>query len=317
MRRARGLPVTVLMSPSRVTALSAVFASFFICSNAAAQQATDPQTPAPPAAAQAPATVPSLELDQMVVNLPTTLPLKRHKSYFRITHRFARDLRRGSFGQLAADLFSLDSGAVIGLEYRFGITDRVQAGVNRSILGKTIDLFGRWDALRQHDGAAFGLSATASVEGQNNLRLDPQPGASVTVSRMHGTRLALYATPTFVKDAHTPTLRVGHGDHEHEAGDEHDEADEIPGEDKNDTAFVGVGMRLRVLETMSIVAEVSPRIYGYRPDRAAWNVGVEKLTRGHVMQMNIGNGFGTTPGQLARGGSTHDIYLGFNMSRKF
>ena len=253
----------------------------------------------------------------MIVNTPTTLTLRRHKSYFRITHRFARDLRRGSFGQLAEELFSLDSGAVIGLEYRFGITDRVQAGVNRSILGKTIELFGRWDALRQQDGRAFGLSATASIEGQNNLRLDPQPGVSATFSRLHGTRLALYATPTFIKDAHTPTLRVAHGDHEHEAGDEHDDADAVPGEDKNNTAFVGLGMRLRVLETMSVVAEVSPRIYGYRPDRAAWNVGVEKLTRGHVMQINFGNSFGTTPGHLARGGSTHDIYLGFNMSRKF
>jgi hypothetical protein len=35
------------------------------------------------------------------------------------------------------------------------------------------------------------------------------------------------------------------------------------------------------------------------------------------MQLNFGNTFGTTPGQVARGGSTHDIYLGFNMSRKF
>ena len=303
------------MCPRRLPVLAALFASFFICSSAAAQQPADPQTPAAPAPAP-PASGPSLEIDQMVVNLPTTLPLKRHKSYFRITHRFARDLRRGTFGQLAEDLFSLDNGAVIGLEYRFGITDRVQAGVNRTILGKTIELFGRWDAMRQQEGGLFGLSATASVEGQNNLRVDPQPGVSVTLSRIHGTRLALYATPTFVKDAHTPTLRVGHGDHEHEAGDADDE-DAIPGEDKNDTAFVGLGMRLRVLETMSVVAEVSPRLYGYRPDRAAWNVGVEKLTRGHVMQLNFGNSFGTTPGQVARGGSAHDIYLGFNMSRKF
>ena len=302
------------MSPSRLEVLAAIFTSLFICSSAAAQQADDPSASSAPAAAPQTATTPSLEIDQMVVNLPTTLSLKRHKSYFRITHRFARDLRRGTFGQLAEDLFSLDNGAIIGLEYRFGITDRVQAGVNRSILGKTIELFGRWDALRQQDGRAFGLSATVTLEGQNNLRLDPQPGVSSTVSRMYGTRVALYATPTFVRDAHTPTLRVGHGDHEHTAGEE---ADEIPGEDKNDTAFVGLGMRLRVLETMSIVGEVAPRIYGYRPDRASWNIGVEKLTRGHVMQLNFGNNFGTTPGQLARGGSTHDVYMGFNMSRKF
>lgn len=305
--------------PSRsVPVLAALCASFFICSSASAQQSTDPQPPASQAPDPTPAPpVPTLELDQMVVNLPTTMPLRRHKSYFRITHRFARDLRRGSFGQLAEDLFSLDNGAVIGLEYRFGITDRIQAGINRSILGKTIETFARWDILRQQEGRPFGLSATASIEGQNNLRLDPQPGVSATFSRMHGTRLALYATPTFVRDAHTPTLRVGHGDHEHAAGDEHAEEDTIPGQDKNDTAFVGLGMRLRLRETVSFVAEVSPRIYGYRPDRASWNLGIEKLTRGHVMQLNFGNNFGTTPGQVARGGSTHDLYLGFNMSRKF
>jgi hypothetical protein len=304
------------MIPSRLPVLAALCASFLIiCSSAAAQQAAEPAA-APQPASPSSAVPPNLEIDQMVVNLPTTLSLKRHKSYFRITHRFARDLRRGSFGQLAEDLFSLDNGAIIGLEYRFGITSSVQAGVNRSILGKTIELFGRWDALRQQEARPFSLSVTPSIEGQDNLTLDPQPGISGTLSRMQGTRLALYATPTFVRDAHTPTLRVGHGDHTH-GGEEGDPADEILGEDKNDTAFVGLGMRLRVLETMSIVGEVSPRIYGYRPDRAAWNLGVEKLTRGHVMQLNLGNTFGTTPGQIARGGSTHDIYLGFNMSRKF
>lgn len=283
---------------------------FIICSSAAAQQPSQPEPTAPP-----PASTASVEIDQMTVNLPTTLPLKRHKSYFRLTHRFARDLRRGSFGDLASDLFSLDSGAIIGLEYRFGITSTVQAGVHRSILGKTIDVFGRWDALRQHDGLPFGLSVSPSIEGQNNLRLDPQPGISVTLSRVQGTRLALYATPTFVKDAHTPTLRVDHGDHSH--GGEEGDADEIPGEDLNNTAFIGLGTRVRVLETMSVVAEVSPRIYGYRPGRASWNIGVEKLTRGHVLQLNFGNNFGTTPGQTARGGSDHDVYMGFNLSRKF
>lgn len=307
------------MRSSRFPFLTAFFTSLFICSSAAAQQGTEPQPPAAQIPADSPAlTVPTLELDQMVVNLPTTLPLKRHKSYFRITHRFARDLRRGSFGQLAEDLFSLDNGAITGLEYRFGITDRWQAGVNRSILGKTIEAFTRWDALRQQDGRPFALTATASVEGQNNLRIDPQPGVSVTLSRVQGTRLAVYVTPTFVKNAHTPTLRVGHGDHSHGADAEDGAAPEtIRGEDFNNTAFVGFGTRLRLLETVSLVAEVSPRIYGYRPDRASWNIGVEKLTRGHVLQLNWGNTFGTTPGQLARGGSTHDVYMGFNMSRKF
>jgi hypothetical protein len=307
------------MSGRLVPALLAAAAVFFISTGAAAQESGPPAAPPQAGAQPTPApptspTPPAVELDQMVVNLPTTLPLKRHKSYFRITHRFARDLRRGTFGSLAEDLFSLDNGAIIGLEYRFGITDRIQAAVHRSILGKTIVTFARWDPWRQVDGRPFGLSATASIEGQSNLHLDPQPGFSATLSRVHGTRLAFYATPTFIKDAHTETLRVSHGDHSHDAPGA---TDEDEGVEHDSTAFVGLGMRARVRETVSLVAEVSPRVWGYRPARAAWNVGIEKLTRGHVMQLNIGNSFGTTPGQVARGGSDHDVYLGFSMSRKF
>ena len=81
--------------------------------------------------------------------------------------------------------------------------------------------------------------------------------------------------------------------------------------------FIGLGARARIRETVSIVGEVSPRIAGYRPDRASWNVGIEKLTRGHVLQLNFGNSFDTTPGMIARGGSPHDVYMGFNLSRKF
>lgn len=258
-----------------------------------------------------------MELDQTVVNVATTMPLKRHKSYFKITHRFARDLRRGSFGQLAEDLFSLDNGALIGLEYRFALTSSLQAGIHRAILGKTIETFAKWDLRRQSDGGPFGLSVGASIEGQNNLHLDPQPGISATLSHMHGTWLALYANPTYVHNAHTATLRLVHDDHSLGANDP-DAADEaVPGEDSRNTAFIGLGMRARVRETVSLVAEVSPRIAGYRPDRAAWNVGVEKLTRGHVLQLNFGNNFDSTAGMVARGGSPHDVYMGFNLSRKF
>src|SRR5687767_1164150 len=89
-----------------------------------------------PDASSAPPPQPA-EVELNLINLPTTRSLDRHQSYFRLTHRFARDLRRGSFGSLAEDLFSLDSGAIIGLEYRFGLTDNLQAGVHRSILSRT------------------------------------------------------------------------------------------------------------------------------------------------------------------------------------
>jgi len=181
--------------------------------------------------------------------------------------------------------------------------------------GKTIELFGKWDARRQSDGGPFGVSIGASLEGQNNLHLDPQPSVSAALSRLQGTWLALYVNPTYVHDAHTPTLQLAHEGHGH-GGAEVDDVD-IPGEEHSDTVYIGLGLRARIRETVSLVAEVSPRVFGYRPDRAAWNIGIEKLTRGHVLQLNFGNNFDSTPGMVARGGSPHDVYMGFNMSRRF
>ena len=265
-------------------------------------------------AQDAPPPTPSAELDQALVNLPTTMPLGRHKSYFRLTHRFARDLLRDDgVGELAKDLFGLDNGAIIGLEYRFGITKTLQAGVHRTILGKTIVTWGRWDAVREADAKPVSLSTTVSIEGQNNLRQDPQPALSATLSHVQGKWLALYATPTYVHNAHTETLRTAHGDHAHD----------VPGQDSEetsddiDTFFVGLGARLRMRDTVTLVGEVSPRLGGYTPATAVWAVAIEKLTRGHVLQLNFGNSFGTTPGMLARGGASGEVYLGFNMSRKF
>ena len=253
-----------------------------------------------------------VEIDQMIVNLPTTMPLKRHHSYFRITHRFARDLGFGGVGRLSEDLFGLDDGAIIGLEYRFALTSDLQAGVHRSILGKTIEAFGRWDAIRASDRSPVSVSVGLSVEGQNNLRLDPQPGFSATISRVVGTRAAVYVTPTYVHNAHTATLILEHEGHTHETGEENTDST------ARDTTFIGFGTRVRIRETVALVAETAPRVAGYKPNRATWNVGIEKLTHGHVLQLNFGNNFDTTPGMIARGDNGgHPVYMGFNLARKF
>src|SRR5829696_5521074 len=148
-------PLRLSCPMSRLSAKLLVAAMCAVCPAVVfAQNPQPPPDPAPPVMPPAP----TVELDQTVVNVQTTMPLRRHKSYFKITHRFSRDLRRGSFGQLAEEAFSLDSGAIIGLEYRFAITSNLQAGIHRSILGKTIHTFAKWDVLRQLDGNPFGMS---------------------------------------------------------------------------------------------------------------------------------------------------------------
>jgi hypothetical protein len=78
-----------------------------------------------------------------------------------------------------------------------------------------------------------------------------------------------------------------------------------------------MGTRVRIRPTVFVSSEYSPRVQGHDPGRGAWGVAIEKQTAGHTMQLNFTNAFGTTFGEIARGGSTHDIYLGFNLVRRF
>lgn len=233
------------------------------------------------------------EPDFRVLNLPSTLRLPRYGSNFQLTHRFNGNLRRGSFGGSAGNLFGLDQGAAVGFEYRFGIARHLQGAVYRTAVDKTFQFHGKYDAVRQGHSIPVSLSALFSVEGTDNFRERYSPALGVAVSRMVADRLAVYATPVWVHN----TAGILNLD--------------------RDTFFVGIGGRLRVSSTVYLVGEMVPRVAGYRPDKAAYGFAIEKRAGGHLFQLNFNNGQGTTFGQLARGGFADSLYLGFNLSRKF
>ena len=233
------------------------------------------------------------EPDFRVLNLPSTLRLPIHGSSFQLTHRFNGNLRQGSFSGNAGNLFGLDQGAVVGFEYRFGVARHLQAAVYRTGIDKTFQVYGKYDALRQDASIPFSLSALLSVEGGDNFRERYSPAFGLVVSRLVGDRLAVYATPVWV---HNTAGRLGVD---------------------RDTFVVGVGGRVRVSATVYVVGEVAPRAGGYRPDTAAYGFAIEKRAGGHLFQLNVNNGQGTTFGQIARGGLPDTLYLGFNLARKF
>ncbi|MCA1561101.1 MAG: DUF5777 family beta-barrel protein, partial [Acidobacteria bacterium] len=198
------------------------------------------------------------------------------------------------------------------LEYRFALTSNMHVGVHRSILSKTIQAFTRYEPFHQSEGMPVSVSVLGSIEGLNNLRQQYQPGVAVTLSRAFGAGHAVYATPAFVGRTRVADFLSGHDEDHGIGGAEGDEH-----ADHRHTAFVGLGARVRLLPTAYLVGEYSPRVAGHDPANAVWGVGVEKKTGGHTLQMHVTNSFGTTLGQVARGGSEHDIYLGFNVTRKF
>jgi hypothetical protein len=268
-------------------------------------------TPTPPATppAQTPAPEPDeaepvpAEPDFRLVNLPTTLWLPVKGMNFGLTHRFVGNLRSGGFVHQLENMFGLDQGASIGLEFRYGIARHVQAVVYRTNIDKTLQFYGKWDALRQDATRPLSVSLIASVEGANNFRIRRQPALGAVLSHQIREKLALYAVPMWV-----------HGTAA-DAGFDHETA-EAAGVSYS-TAFLGLGAKARVSSSVYLVAEVSPRVGGYAPNNAEYGFGIEKRVGGHVFQLNFSNTIATTFGQTARGGLGETLYLGFNLGRKY
>ncbi len=251
--------------------------------------------PAAPQAADPDARVDALQPDFNLAALPTTLRMPLHRIAFRVTHRFTRPLGAGDFGDLASDFFGFDSGAQIGLELRYGLARGTQIGVHRTS-ERTIQLFGQHSVLTQKDGTPFGLDALATLEGANNLHSRYRSTLGVAASRKVGRIAALYAEPLLVLNSN-PAANQGFD---------------------NDTLMVGFGGRLRIRPGTYLVAEVTPRLAGYEPGVNQVSVGLEGRAGGHLFQLNVSNGFGTTLGQLAGGAFNNDNwFIGFNIARKF
>jgi Membrane bound beta barrel domain (DUF5777) len=253
------------------------------------------------------------EPDFTLVNLPSTALLPRRGGNFRLTHRFLANLAEGSFTDHLENLFGLDNGAVIALEFRYAVISNLQAIVHRSSLEKTIMFAGQYDAIKQGpQWWSLGISGIASIEGTDNFRgrdvvVDdghdhehPEgsgghraPALGAVFSKRVSDRMALYAVPVWVHHA------------------------AITLEGPRDTGYLGLGGRLRLTPRLYVVGEVSPRIGGFAPGIQEFAFGFEGRAGGHLFQLTFTNAVGTTIGQISQGGFADTLYLGFNLSRKF
>lgn len=235
--------------------------------------------------------------DFTLAALPTTLRMPRFRSSFRVTHRFGRSLGDGDFGDLLGDLFGLDGGAIIGLEYRFGLFRGAQVGIHRTSADKTIQFMGQYGLVRQGERLPLGIDVLAAVEGRDNFQESYSPTLGVLLSRELRDRAALYVEPMWVNNSNPfPEELV----------------------DDNSTFMIALGARVRLRPTVYVFVEGAPRVAGYDPGVTHASFGIEKRSGGHLFQLNFSNSFATTFGQMARGGfDNDDWHLGFNISRKF
>ena len=243
------------------------------------------------------------EPDFVVINLPTTLRLPRHKGDFHLTHRFEGNLRDGSFTDQLSNFFGVDVGAALGLEYRFGVMRHLQAIVLRTNRARAIQFSGKYDAFRQNDTRPVSLSGIVSIEGDNNFGansgnapINYAPAVGVVISREVGTQLALYATPYWVANTGIDVNATGN------------------------TGVIGLGGRVRFGPNSSTYfsAEVSPRIGGFVIGDPEYGFAIEKRVGAHFFALTFTNGTSNqTYRQIARGGLPGHLHLGFNLTRKF
>ncbi len=235
----------------------------------------------------------AVEPDFAIINLPTTLRLPRHKGSFRLTHRFQGNLRQESFSRQAGNLFGLDNGAAIGLEFRFAVARHVQAAVYRTNIDKTLQFHGKFDPVRQSAATPVSVSALLSVEGRDNFQENRVPAVGAVISRTVGGTAALYAVPMWVHNSAASSGAV------------------------RNTALLGLGGRLRVRPNMFLAGEISPRVAGFKAGQREFGLAFEGRAGGHVFQLNVSNAHGTTFGQTAAGGFPEALFLGFTITRKF
>jgi len=251
-----------------------------------------------------------------VVNLPDGKPQKKGGVDVWIGHRFTTDVKAAGI----SGLFGFDFPAITAFGARIGVTDRASVTVLRSAFNKTISLSGAFQLSRQNAEVPLTLQVRAGVDGQRNFGLNStattpklySPFLQVVSTRTFKDRVSFTASPTFAFNTRNEAL-----------GDSN--PDLAWGSGHNNTVALGLGAGVRILPTLSLVGEYSPRVWGFRgqnrdrpgisTDRSGVSFGLQKSTFRHTFELVFSRQQQMTPVQVALQG-TGRFNLGFNIYRK-
>lgn len=223
---------------------------------------------------------------------------------FLISHRF------GTLNSGAYNFFGLDQASIrLGLEY--ALTDKLEVGVGRNSLEKTLDGFVKYRALRQTSGRRLvPVSLTLFASSALNTLRDDRSWYTTShrlthsyqalIARKFSPSLSLQLMPTLI---HRNLVENN--------------------SQSNDVYAVGVGGRQKLTKRTSLNAEYYYLVPRTAPAgvRNAIALGFDIETGGHIFQLHVTNSQGmiekffvaNTRGNFLKG----DLYFGFNVNRNF
>lgn len=243
-----------------------------------------------------------------VVNVPTTRMIDGGLWFFLISHRF-----QPAFSAGYDAFYGLDGSSVIFLNLGYAPTDDLLFILGRSNAFDNVELQAKYRFFQQTVEPKWpvSLAAQAAVnwitEETGELdRFDSDVlkfSGQVVVARDFGTRVGVLAAPGILMN----------------------QSEELSGEDLLLT--LGLGVRWRFYQNLSLVAEWVPILSGYERSRIlgsenrfdSFGGGLEIAVGGHVFQIVVTNSMGMTTDQYMRGGDLDiaepDLRLGFNIFR--
>jgi len=231
-----------------------------------------------------------------LVDLPTTTTPDKGDFLLRISHRFSEPVDAGF-----SELFGLDSYANILVSFGYGITDNLTVSAGRARWLKEFEFSADWTITEQGRAARLPFSAvlhgglSLATEGDDSVKLS----AALSLSHQVTRRFSVMAVPAFASNTNHWAL------------------------DPEGTFSLGLGARYMILEDLSVIAEWTPVLAGYKDNAGGWGLGLEKKIGKHVFQFFATNAFGLTTSQFVPGGDLGSgnfferFRMGFNIFRTF
>ena len=257
---------------------------------------TNPYTPLQP-----------IPVGDILLTLPSSHMADKGTWEVRFSHRFNQSIDEG---QASHSLFGLDSGANVGIGLSYVLFRDFELGLLRSNVLDTYELSAKYALTQQARAIPFSSALRAGVDARTEQNLDDRSSyfAQAIVSHQFGSRIDVYALPTYITQAGralSGNRSVAMFDH----------------------AFnVPVGALVQIMPGLSAVAEIIPTNRDL-PDTIkadiGWSIGIKRALGGHLFEVLLSNSNGMTTDQYITSTfngapfKTGDLRLGFNIERRF